>query len=192
MNDKDLQIIYELQEDPRKQNTVLAESLGMSEASVRRHIADLTASKAVIPTVVTNPSKLGYKTRAFISLEVEVAHIDAVAKKLAKHAELPYVVVCAGSKDILAYGVFMSNDHLSKFVSTELGAIEGIINIETILELRRLKFTYGRLQPGILTGEDGSTGFSANNRAAKRLPKVKQKTRKGAGSKRGHGTSPNQ
>lgn len=198
MNDKDLQLICELQEDPRKQNTVLAERLGMSEASVRRHIADLVASKAVIPTVITNPSKLGYRIRAFISLEVEVAHIDAVAKKLAKYAELPYVVVCAGSKDILAYGVFTSNDHLSKFVSTELGAIEGIINIETILELKCLKFTYGRLQPGMRlqssrsTGEDGSTGFSASNRAAKELPKVKQKTRKGAGSKRGHGTSSDQ
>ena len=165
MNEKDLQLIRELQDDPRKQNTVLAEKLGMSEASVRRHIAELVSSKAFIPTVITDPSQLGYRIRAYISLEVEVAHIDAVAKTLARYAELPYVVLCAGSKDILVYGVFTSNDHLSRFVSTELGAIEGIINIETILELKCLKFTYGRLQPkmrletGKPTGGDGSARF---------------------------------
>ena len=194
MNEKDFQLIRELQKDPRRQNTELAAKLGMSEASVRRHIADLITSKAVIPTVITNPSKLGYRIRAFISLVVEVVHIDSVAKKLAKYPELPYVVVCAGFKDILAYGVFTSNDHLSKFVSTELGSIEGIINIETIVELKCLKFTYGRLQPGMPLNtsksmdEDGSTGFSVDNRVTKKFPKVKQKTRKGSGGKRGYST----
>jgi Lrp/AsnC family transcriptional regulator, regulator for asnA, asnC and gidA len=149
MNEKDIQLIYELQEDPRRPNTELAAKLGISEASVRRHIADLITSKAILPTVITSPSKLGYKIRAFISLEVDVAHINAVAKQLTKYTELPYVVVCAGSRDILAYATFTSNDHLSQFVSTELGNIEGIISIETIVELKCLKTTHGRLQRGV-------------------------------------------
>jgi len=148
MNDKDLQLIYELQEDPRRQNIVLAEKLGMSEASIRRRITELVASKTIIPTAIINPSRLGYKIRAFISLEVEVAYIEDVAKKLVGYPELPYIVVCAGFKDIFAYGLFTSNEHLSTFVSEELGNIDGIANIETMVELKCLKFSHGRLQRG--------------------------------------------
>jgi Lrp/AsnC family transcriptional regulator for asnA, asnC and gidA len=48
--------------------------------------------------------------------------------------------------DISIYGLFKSNVQLAEFISTELVSIDGIVNIESMIELKCLKLTYGRLQ----------------------------------------------
>lgn len=168
MNELDLKIIYELQKDPRKLNTDLAHELGISEASVRRRIAALIKSRTLFPTAIPNTTRLGYKTRAFIGLQVELSKVDDVVDRLVSYKELQSVAVCSGSLDISTYGLFRSNVHLAEFISTELVGIEGIVGIESMIELKCLKLTYGRLperepQEGRSLAEQSAAGKSRSD-----------------------------
>ena len=192
MNELDYLIIYELQKNPRKRNTELAKQFGVSEASIRRHIANLVSSGTLMMTAIPNTSHLGYGIRAFIGLQVEVSRIKTVAERLVLFPELHYVGLCSGTTDILALGLFPSNGKLSKFIRTVLGEIPGILRIDTVVELDNLKFTFGRLQSGILTPfgrlaeENGSARLSNNYGTSERLKKAKQKTGKNTRRQRSH------
>ena len=146
----DYLIIFELQKNPRKTNVDLAKQFGVSVANIRRHIAHLVSSETLKITAVPNTSQLGYYTIAFIGLQVEVARITTVAEELKRYHNLHYIGGCSGSVDILIYGFFSSNQELSKFVSTELGGVSGILKIDTLIILESFKVDLG-LQPGMLT-----------------------------------------
>jgi DNA-binding Lrp family transcriptional regulator len=147
MDDIDYRLVLELQNDPRKQNTELAQLLGVSEATVRRHIKDLVESGTITLTALPNLTKVGYKTRAFIGLQVEVSKVEGVAERLARYPEVHYLGFCAGAIDIFIWGLFSSTEHLSRFITTELGQIPGIMRMETMVQLRAVKATLGRLHP---------------------------------------------
>jgi DNA-binding Lrp family transcriptional regulator len=147
MDEIDYKLIFELQKDPRKQNTELAQLLSVSEATVRRHIRDLVESGTLKLTALPNLTKVGYKTRAFIGLQIEVSKVEAVAERIARYPEVHFLIFCAGHVDIFIWALFSSTEHLSRFITTELGQIPGIMHMETMVQLRAVKSTLGRLHP---------------------------------------------
>jgi Lrp/AsnC family transcriptional regulator for asnA, asnC and gidA len=68
--------------------------------------------------------------------------LEPVADKLAALDEVDYVVVTAGSYDILAEVVCESDDHLLELISGRIRAIEGITATETFMYLQLRKQTY--------------------------------------------------
>lgn len=146
MDDIDRNIIIELQKDPRKQNTELAQVCRVSEATVRRHIDDLVSSGTLLLTAIPNAARLGYPIMAFHGFRVQISRVASVAERLCEFPELHYVSICAGRIDVLTWGDFSSNDHLSDFMSNKLGSIPGIIGTETLVQLRQVKRTHGRLE----------------------------------------------
>jgi len=70
------------------------------------------------------------------------ADIEATAAALASFEEVDYVVVAAGSFDILVEVVAESDEHLLDIVSKRIRAIPQVLSTETFVYLQLRKQTY--------------------------------------------------
>src|SRR5205807_10067815 len=98
----DQRIIEALQLDGRRPFTKLAAELGISEASVRQRVSNLINTQVMQIAAVTNPMKLGYSMAGMIGMRVSGNRLLAVAEEISTFDEVIYLIVCAGSFDLLA------------------------------------------------------------------------------------------
>jgi Lrp/AsnC family transcriptional regulator for asnA, asnC and gidA len=77
-----------------------------------------------------------------IGIRVEASRLIEVAEEIASFAETDYVVVTAGSYDILVEAVAEDNDALLEFLSGRLRKIPGVRETETFVYLRLMKQNY--------------------------------------------------
>ncbi len=142
VSDLDKRIVEHLQEDGRRPFTQIAAELGVSEAAVRARTNRLI-EKGILQIVgVTDPLKLGFQVWAMIGVRVEAARLIEVAEEIASFPETDYVVVTAGSYDILVEAVAEDNEALLQFLSTRLRKIPGVRETETFVYLRLMKQNY--------------------------------------------------
>ena len=142
VSDLDKRIIEHLQEDGRRPFTQIASDLGVSEAAVRARTGRLI-EKGILQVVgVTDPLKLGFQQMAMIGIRCEAAHLMDVAQRCAAMPEVDYVVITAGTYDLLIETVCEDNEALLRFLTEKLRAIEGVRETETFVYLRMVKQTY--------------------------------------------------
>jgi len=142
VTDLDKRIIEHLQQDGRRAFTQIAGDLGVSEAAVRARTNRLI-EKGILQVVgVTDPLKLGFQQWAMIGVKVEAARLIEVAQEIAEFPETDYVVVTAGTYDILVECVAEDNEHLLQFLSERLRKIPGVRDTETFVYLRLMKQSY--------------------------------------------------
>jgi Lrp/AsnC family transcriptional regulator, regulator for asnA, asnC and gidA len=93
---------------------------------------------------VTDPLQLGFPRQAMIGIRIE-GDIEAVADQLEKFPEVDYVVVTAGSFDLLVETVCEDDDHLLELLNGRIRAIPGVRSTETFvyLKLRKQTYTWG-------------------------------------------------
>src|SRR6478736_7227965 len=138
----DKRIIEHLQADGRRPFTQIAAELGVSEAAVRARTNRLI-EKGILQVVgVTDPLKLGFQQWAMIGVRVEAARLIEVAEEIAAFPETDYVVVTAGTYDILVECVAEDNEALLRFLSEKLRKIQGVRDTETFVYLRLMKQSY--------------------------------------------------
>jgi len=142
VSDLDKRIIEHLQEDGRKPFTQIAADLGVSEAAVRARTNRLIERGIMQVVGVTDPLKLGFQQWAMIGIKCEAARLLEVAEEMAAFPETDYVVVTAGSYDILVECVAEDNEALLKFLSEKLRKIPGVRETETFVYLRLMKQSY--------------------------------------------------
>ncbi len=90
---------------------------------------------------VTDPLSLGLRRQAMVGIKV---HGDAreVADRLAELDEVVYVVLTAGSVDLLAEVVVGSDDDLLHLLNDAIRNIPGVVSTETSIYLSLRKQTY--------------------------------------------------
>ena len=84
----------------------------MSEAAVRARTNRLIERGIIQVVGVTDPLKLGFQQWAMIGIRCEAARLIEVAEEIAAFPETDYVVVTAGSYDILVECVAEDNEAL--------------------------------------------------------------------------------
>ena len=134
-------IISELQQDGRRSYAAIGKVVGLSEAAVRQRVQRLTDSGVMQVVAVTDPMELGFARQAMVGVKVTGA-IEPVADAIAALDEVDYVVVTAGTFDILAEVVAESDEHLLEVVSDSIRAISGVLTTETFMYLQLRKQTY--------------------------------------------------
>ena len=142
VSDLDKRIIEHLQEDGRRPFTQIAADLGVSEAAVRARTNRLIERGIMQVVGVTDPLKLGFQQWAMIGIKCEAARLIEVAEEIAAFPETDYVVVTAGSYDILVEAVAEDNEALLLFLSEKLRKIDGVRETETFVYLRLMKQSY--------------------------------------------------
>ena len=90
---------------------------------------------------VTDPLELGFSRQAMIGVRATGA-LEPVADALAAMDEVDYVVITAGSFDLLVEVVAESDEHLLEIVSKRIRAIPGVVTTETFVYLKLRKQTY--------------------------------------------------
>jgi Lrp/AsnC family transcriptional regulator for asnA, asnC and gidA len=134
-------IIEALQRDGRQPYGAIAEAVGLSEAAVRRRVQRLRESGIMQIVAVTDPLQLGFTRQAMIGVSVE-GDVRRVAEKLTALSEVDYVVMCAGSFDLLVEIVCEDDERLLQVLNDSVRSIPGVRATETFLYLKLAKQTY--------------------------------------------------
>ena len=137
-------IVELLQEDGRRSYSEIGRTVGMSEAAVRQRVQRLTDSGAMQVVAVTDPMQLGFLRQAMIGLRVS-GDTREVAAALEKISAVDYLVLTAGSFDILAEVVCESDDDLVELLNSRIRSLPGVISSETFvyLGLRKQSYDWG-------------------------------------------------
>jgi Lrp/AsnC family transcriptional regulator for asnA, asnC and gidA len=134
-------IIEQLQQDGRRAYSTIGKAVGLSEAAVRQRVQKLVEAGVVQIVAVTDPTQVGLYRQAMIAIRAS-GDIEAIAEALTQIREVVYIVVVAGSVDILAEVVVTDDEHLLRLVNGQIRAIPGVHRTETFLSLKLTKQTY--------------------------------------------------
>ena len=136
-------IIEQLQQDGRRSYAAIGKAVGLSEAAVRQRVQRLHETGIMQIVAVTDPLKLGFRRQAMIGLRCD-GDVQQVADELAAMEEIDYVVLTAGSFDLLLEVVCEDDDHLLEILS-KVRAVPSVTSTETFvyLKLRKQTYTWG-------------------------------------------------
>jgi Lrp/AsnC family transcriptional regulator, regulator for asnA, asnC and gidA len=134
-------IIEQLQADGRRSYAAIATAVGLSEAAVRQRVQRLLDSGVMQIVAVTDPLQLGFTRQAMVGVRAD-GDLGEVADKLAALPEVDYVVVTAGSFDLLVEVVCNNDAHLLSLLNNSIRAVPGVRDSETFVYLKLAKQTY--------------------------------------------------
>jgi Lrp/AsnC family transcriptional regulator for asnA, asnC and gidA len=137
------EIIEQLQQDGRRSYAAIGKAVGLSEAAVRQRVQRLIDGGAMQIVAVTDPMTLGFRRQTMIGIRCN-GDLDRVADRLASMPEIDYVVITAGSFDLLIEVVCEDDDQLLEILS-QVRTIPSVTTTETFvyLKLRKQSYSWG-------------------------------------------------
>lgn len=144
LDDVSKAIIEQLQQDGRRPYATIGKAVGLSEAAVRQRVSRLLDTGVMQIVAVTDPMQVGFNREAMIGIEVD-GDIEAVADVIEKMPEVDYLVITAGSFDILLEVVCEDDEALLEVINRKIRALPGVRRTETFmyLKLRKQIYTWG-------------------------------------------------
>jgi Lrp/AsnC family transcriptional regulator for asnA, asnC and gidA len=140
LDDVSKAIIEQLQEDGRRPYATIGRAVGLSEAAVRQRVQRLLDAGVMQIVAVTDPLQLGFPRQAMVGIRTS-ADLEETADLLAEIGEVDYVVITAGSFDLLAEVVARNDDHLLEILK-RMRAVPGVTTTEAFMYLKLRKQTY--------------------------------------------------
>ena len=137
----DAELIRHLQQDGRRPYTQLAREVGLSEAAVRQRVQRLLETNTMQIVAVTDPLQLGLHRQAMVLIKVE-GDVREVAERLASFEEVDYLVMTAGSVDLLAEVVVSDDEALLDLLNDRIRSVPGVVGTESVIYLQLTKQTY--------------------------------------------------
>jgi Lrp/AsnC family transcriptional regulator for asnA, asnC and gidA len=134
-------IIAELQQDGRRSYAAIGKVVGLSEAAVRQRVQRLVDSGVMQVVAVTDPMQLGFARQAMIGVRAS-GELGSIADAIAALEEVDYVVITAGTYDLLVEVVCESDEALLNVLSNKIRTIRNVVSTETYMYLQLRKQTY--------------------------------------------------
>jgi Lrp/AsnC family transcriptional regulator for asnA, asnC and gidA len=141
LDDVSKAIIEQLQQDGRRSYAAIGTAVGLSEAAVRQRVQRLTRSGIVQIVAVTDPTQVGFTRQAMIGIRAE-GNLEPIVTAISAMDEVDYVVITAGSFDILAEVVCEDDQHLLHLLNERIRVIDGVRSTETFVYLKLSKQIY--------------------------------------------------
>ncbi|MHB1654503.1 MAG: Lrp/AsnC family transcriptional regulator [Desulfitobacteriaceae bacterium] len=138
----DMVIIQQLSDDGRKPFTEIAETLGVSERTVRSRVEKMRASGVLNIVAVVNSILIGLKVQAIIQIAVESESLATVIEVFQKMNPVRFIVATSGEYQLLIQVRVSTPEKLANFVLEELIATKGIQRFNVIIELKQFKNTF--------------------------------------------------
>lgn len=137
-------IIEQLQEDGRRPYAAIGKAVGLSEAAVRQRVQKLLDQQVMQIVAVTDPLTVGFRRQAMIGINIE-GDVSPVADALAAMDAVEYVVITAGSFDLLVEVVCENDDQLLDVINKGIRTLPGVRGTESFvyLKLRKQTYTWG-------------------------------------------------
>ena len=143
MDKIDLNILAFLQRDGRKPYTEIAQSLGVSEGTVRNRVTRLIDDGVVQIVGLVDPYQLGFDAPAVIGVSVQPSEIENAAAVIEAFPEVSYLIEVSGEFDLIVEVMCRHRDHLAQFLNQNLSKVPGVQRTQTFLILRTFKMAYG-------------------------------------------------
>ncbi|MFC9932190.1 Lrp/AsnC family transcriptional regulator [Streptomyces sp. NPDC127190] len=148
LSDADSDLLAALQHDGRASLSSLAAATGWSPATVARRLEQLRAHGQLFFDVELDSTLLGVTTQALLWMAVAPAHLDHVARTLARHPELAYVAAVTGPHNLTAHALCPDPAGLHRYLTERLGTLKAITTLETAPVLRTIKMAGPLPAPG--------------------------------------------
>ncbi|HSP53515.1 MAG TPA: Lrp/AsnC family transcriptional regulator [Cryobacterium sp.] len=134
-------IIEQLQADGRRSYAEIGKAVGLSEAAVRQRVQKLTDAGVMQVVAVTDPMQLGFYRQAMIGIRA-TGDTRMLADQLAAIPAVDYVVLTAGSFDLLVEVVCEDDDELIDLLNSQIRGLDGVSSTETFVYLKLHKQFY--------------------------------------------------
>lgn len=133
----DHEILAVLKADGRAAYSRLAAAAGISESRAARRLQSLICDGAAYLDVDIATAALDMHAAALLWLSVTPAHLHAAGEALATAPEVGHAGAVTGAENLIASVVCRDLPHLYRFVTDQVGAIEGVRTL-TISPVSRL------------------------------------------------------
>lgn len=141
LDDVSKKIIEQLQVDGRRSYAEIGKAVGLSEAAVRQRVQKLTDAGVMQVVAVTDPMQLGFHRQAMIGIRA-TGDARKLADTLAAIPSVDYLVLTAGSFDILVEVVCEDDEELINLLNSQIRNLEGVTSTETFVYLKLHKQFY--------------------------------------------------
>jgi len=137
----DIRLMSELESDAKQTHKDLALKLGVNRVTVASMIQRLS-DKGVIKNICwVDPLAMGYEFMMHIWIYAHPGQVNSVAERMAASSRILQIDLFTGRFNIGAYVLLPKREDFADFLTNELGSIDGILQIETIGDLRIIKTT---------------------------------------------------
>ncbi len=142
LDDLDRAIIRSLQDDGRRPFREIARRLAVSERTIRTRTRRLQESGTLRILAFADPERVGRSILALILLRVQALKQDAIIESIVALPEVSYVSSLIGRADIYIQIICRDNEHLWELVNSHIRSLDGVIETETMMEMKVHKFIY--------------------------------------------------
>jgi DNA-binding Lrp family transcriptional regulator len=141
----DRRLLNELQRDATRNQSELAELVGMSRTSCWRRIREFEAAGLIERQVaLLNPKAAGFKLQVLLSVAM-TEHTDENRQGFERHVSLlPEVTECfsvSGDRDYVLHVVVQDMDRYNEFLNAEVLKHPAVRSASSTFVLRRVKYS---------------------------------------------------
>lgn len=138
----DIGIIRALQEDGRKPFTEIADTLGVSERTIRVRVTQLKESNVLQIIGIVNPITIGLKLVAMIQISAHENQLEKCIEKLTMMDEVRFVTLTSGEYHLVIEVISRSHDEFSEFVTGKLNKLQEVRSTNITMELKIVKNSF--------------------------------------------------
>jgi Lrp/AsnC family transcriptional regulator, regulator for asnA, asnC and gidA len=142
IDEVDAQILTLIQRDARQSSEVIARTLNLSSATVRRRINRLIKNNVLKILGYVNPGGVGLPFNVMIALSVSPEQLKNSMKQLNKKNEVVWLAATSGRYNIMMRAVFASAEEFYTFMREGISDISTIRTSETFICLHVEKSFY--------------------------------------------------
>ena len=136
----DHQILEVLSGDARLSNRKIAQSLGVTEGTIRGRLKRLQEENYLRFTAITALSYLGNPLLIFIGVTAEQSRVKEVAQAIAEMDGIRSVIITLGRFNIHVVGMYGSLDEVLNIANNAILAVPGVRHVETSISVKQLKY----------------------------------------------------
>ncbi|MGW1210379.1 Lrp/AsnC family transcriptional regulator [Streptomyces sp. NPDC002499] len=148
--DQDAPLMAELARDGRAGVVELARACGWSKSRVSARLEELLAAGALRVAVDLAYPRFGFHAPAYLWLTVAPGRLNATGETLSAHPETTFAAAVTGSANLLVTVTCRTMDDLFAYVTTKVGALDAVRQVDVVPVLHRLKQAGTRLRDGRL------------------------------------------
>jgi len=139
MDTLDKEILSHLHKAAKTTYTSIADSLGISERTVRNRVKKMLDNGIMKISAVPDLTALGYHFVAIAAIQVRLSDLGAVGKTLGSHPNVCYLANVTGRFDFIAILVMKSAEEYAGFVENVASTTPGVVRTETLVCLNVYK-----------------------------------------------------
>jgi Lrp/AsnC family transcriptional regulator for asnA, asnC and gidA len=140
LDEFDHQILEVLAGDARLSNRKIAQSLGVTEGTIRGRLKRLQEENYLRFTAITALSYLGNPLLIFIGVTAEQGRVKEVAQAIAEMDGIRSVIITLGRFNVHVVGMYGSLDEVLNIANNAILALPGVRHVETSISVKQLKY----------------------------------------------------